>query len=93
MVCVDANIPEATVQLVCDVCWKAGVPGRTTTSYNMSRSQAPTQLSIASFPGLPRLQFFYHLQYAKLQAIKNWSRGRPGNEASFPLLHEAILGW
>ena len=28
MVCVDANVPEATVQLVCDVCWKAGVPGR-----------------------------------------------------------------
>ena len=28
MVCLDANVPEATVQLVCDVCWKAGVPGR-----------------------------------------------------------------
>ena len=27
---------------------------------------------VASFPGLPRL---------RLQAIKNWSRGRPGNEA------------
>ena len=28
VVCVDANVPETTVQLVCDVCWKAGVPGR-----------------------------------------------------------------
>ena len=28
----------------------------------------------ASFPGLPRLQF--------LQAIKNWSQGRAGNEAT-----------
>ena len=28
MVCVDANVPETTVQLVCDVCWKARVPGR-----------------------------------------------------------------
>ena len=30
----------------------------------------------ASFPGLPRLQFLIILQ-----AIKNWSRGKPGNEA------------
>ena len=31
---------------------------------------------IASFPGLSQLQFF-----GILQAIKNWSRERPGNEA------------
>ena len=27
LVCVDANIPEATLKLVCDICWRAGVPG------------------------------------------------------------------
>ena len=38
------------------------------------------QLGIAvSFPGLPQLQFL--IVCSILQAIKNWSRGRPGNEA------------
>ena len=39
---------------------------------------------VASFPGLPRLQFLI------LQAIKNWSRGRPGNEA-ISMVHSAVF--
>ena len=35
--------------------------------------------TLASFPGLPRLQFL--IACSIMQAIKNWSRGRPGNEA------------
>ena len=38
-------------------------------------------LKVASFPGLPRVQFLIACSMQKLQAIKNWSRGRPGNEA------------
>ena len=44
-------------------------------------------LGVASFPGLPR------------QAIKNWSRGRPGNEANKELVQMVLgklammLGW
>ena len=30
---------------------------------------------IASFPGLPRLQFLIVCSMQELQAIKNWSRG------------------
>ena len=46
--------------------------------------------SLASFPGLPRLQFWitcsmqkrsFSLRSCILQAIKNWRRGRPGNKA------------
>ena len=39
---------------------------------------------LASFPALPRLQFL--LSKNILQAIKNWSRGRPGNKANI-ILH------
>ena len=35
---------------------------------------------IASFPGLPHLQFL--IACSILQAIKNWRNGRPGNEAT-----------
>ena len=34
---------------------------------------------LASFPGLPRLQF---LIACSVQVIKNWSRGRPGDETN-----------
>lgn len=33
LVCVDANIPEATIKLVCDICWRAGVPGGCSVSW------------------------------------------------------------
>ena len=39
-----------------------------------------TQHILASFPGLLRLQCL--IACSILQAIKNWSRRRPGNEAS-----------
>ena len=37
---------------------------------------------LASFPGLPHLQFLIACSICILQAIKNWRCGRPGNEAS-----------
>ena len=40
--------------------------------------------NIASFPGLPHLQFL--IACSILQAIKNWRRGRPGNEATYNIL-------
>ena len=61
---------------------------------------------IASFPGLPRLQFLIALQYARTakrsktgagegilhcKAIKNWSRGRPGNEANKRILGISLV--
>ena len=39
----------------------------------------PQSVYVASFPGLPHLQF---LITCSMQAIKNWRCGRPGNEAS-----------
>ena len=44
------------------------------------RVPASKRSMLASFPGLPRLQFLIACGM-QLQAIKNWSRGRPGNEA------------
>ena len=48
------------------------------------------QLYLASFQGLPRLQFLiacsiqkWTLRFCILQAIKNWRWGRPGNKAKF----------
>ena len=38
---------------------------------------------VASFPGLPTVQFLIACSMQKLlQVIKNWMVGRPGNEAS-----------
>ena len=37
---------------------------------------------INSFPGLSTVQFLIACSFAKLKAIKNWSVGRPGNEAT-----------
>ena len=44
----------------------------------------PSTVIVASFPGLPRLQFLIacSIRFCILQAIKNWSWGRPGNEAT-----------
>ena len=42
--------------------------------------------TVVSFPGLPRLQFLIACSFCILQAIKNWNRGRPGNEASTTVL-------
>ena len=36
---------------------------------------------LASFPGLPTVQFLIACSFCILQAIKNWTVGRPGNEA------------
>ena len=47
-------------------------------SFGVGTSNAALGSSLASFPGLPRLQFCI------LQVIKNWSRGRPGNEVNHP---------
>ena len=44
---------------------------------------------LASFPGLPTVQFYDHLQ-----ATKNWTVGRPGNEASkksLVFIHKRLL--
>ena len=49
---------------------------------------------LASFPGLLRLQFLIICSMQKwsiLQAIKNWSRRRPGNEANQYLHGEAMI--
>ena len=37
---------------------------------------------LASFPGLPHLQFLIAYSLQKLEAIKSWRCGRPGNEAT-----------
>ena len=47
-------------------------------SFGVGTSNAALGSSLASFPGLSRLQFCI------LQVIKNWSRGRPGNEVNRP---------
>ena len=47
-------------------------------SFGVGMSNAALGSSLASFPGLPRLQFCI------LQVIKNWSQGRPGNEVNRP---------
>ena len=47
-------------------------------SFGVGTSNAALGSSLASFPGLPRLQFCI------LQVIKNWSRGKPGNEVNDP---------
>ena len=47
-------------------------------SFGVGTSNAALGSSLASFPGLLRLQFCI------LQVIKNWSRGRPGNEVNHP---------
>ena len=36
---------------------------------------------LASFPGLPTVRFLIACSFCILQAIKNWTVGRPGNEA------------
>ena len=46
--------------------------------FSVGTSNAALGSSLALFPGLPRLQFCI------LQVIKNWSRGRPGNEVNRP---------
>ena len=46
------------------------------------KSTAAWSLSIASFPGLPTIQFLIACSTAVLQAIKNWTVGRPGIEAT-----------
>ena len=53
------------------------VPERGSLGTRPTRSSV--QVRIASFPGLPRLRFL--ISFCILQAIKNRSRGRPGNEA------------
>ena len=47
-------------------------------SFGVGTSNAALGSSLASFPGLPRLQFCI------LEVIKNWSRGRSGNEVNRP---------
>ena len=47
-------------------------------SFGVGTSNAALGSSLASFPGLPRLQFCI------LQVIKIWSWGRPGNKVNRP---------
>ena len=52
---------------------------------------ASCSLSIASFPGLPTIQFLIVCRTVALEAIKNWMVGRPGNEAT--LSNGYVLGY
>ena len=81
-----AGLLAALIDLCC--CWlvvcmhlELSQPPVYLASFGVGTSNATLESSLASFPGLPRLQFCI------LQVIKNWSRGRPGNEVNRPRIY------
>ena len=83
-----AGLLAALIDLRVVACWlvvgmhpELSQPPVYLASFGVGTSNAALGSSLASFPGLPRLQFCI------LQVIKNWSRGRPGNKVNRPRIN------